>query len=553
MVPYLGEPCRSELPARIDVLAWGVRRRQIRQSSTRFRHMTTTINDNAAVKPRAETSGRRYEDLDGGNGSEVNFRPQRYLSSELSPIVAVVTLGYEEQHHHCDLHDVSQNGVAFEWSGSRPFAVGDTLTLVSVSFDGHAAYRGAVRVGSVRVAAGRQIVGASLLGTLIDIDKVLQLRDVKAWSAAGPAGASNKAPWRLAGHEQFRSLVADLRLLFEDAEQQLDQLEASLPRQLVHGDQDVPARAALVERVRSEVVDEIRSVYLAIGALPRPVTLAEQQAMKEYSFRNLHEYFTRSPWLRRARDKPLGYPGDYELMNGIYGQGAYAGFSGSTLFAKAVNLLVTEAPSAVSVVERKNLIRQRLSELLEARRPAGRPLRILSLAAGPAQETYELLDACKSVPHPVEIVLFDQDKQALAFAYQRLQPIVSARWPNDVRIVYLHDTIKRLLRDPRLFASFGGFDTIFSCGLFDYLPRPTAATLTGSLFANLAPQGCLYIGNQTPLNPSRWAMEFHCDWYLIYREHAEMLDFATAGAPSAQLAIEQEATGINPFVALTRA
>ncbi len=38
-----------------------------------------------------------------------------------------------------------------------------------------------------------------------------------------------------------------------------------------------------------------------------------------------------SPWMHRARHKPLGYLGDFEMMNGLYGNH----FAGSTLFAKA--------------------------------------------------------------------------------------------------------------------------------------------------------------------------------------------------------------------------
>jgi SAM-dependent methyltransferase len=463
----------------------------------------------------------------------------------------MVSVETEREIHLCQLHDVSQNGVAFEWTGG-PLEVGDTIPMLTVSFDRHDAYKGAALVGSVREVAGKKLVGASFLDMLMNIDDVLQLRDVKVWSGAGPGLALKSRPWRVSGHERFKSLVADLRLLFQDAEQQLGELEASLPWHVVHGDQDLPARNALIDRVRTEVVNEMFSVFLDIGSLREPMSPADHQAMKEFSLRNLHEFFIRSPWLRRAREKPLGYPGDFELMNGIYGYGVYGNFSGSTLFAKAMNMLSTEAPSAVSVVERKNLIRQRLSVVLDTCKPAGRAIRILSLAAGPAQEIYELLDKRESIPHPVEIVLFDQDKRALAFAYGRLKQLVAEKWGKQVRLVYLHDTIKRLLRDPHLFASFGEFDTIFSCGLFDYLPQPTAVTLTNSLFSSLAPGGRLHIGNQTPLNPSRWAMEFHCDWYLIYREHADMMAFAQAGAPSAEIFIEEEPTGINPFVTLIR-
>jgi hypothetical protein len=240
-----------------------------------------------------------------------------------------------------------------------------------------------------------------------------------------------------------------------------------------------------------------------------------------------------APWVRRAKEKPLGYPGDYQLMNGLYGNH----FAGSTLFARALNMAFVSVPAACSVRERKNVIKQELSALLDERRPPGRPIRILSIAAGPAQEVYELLLERERVPHPVEIVLFDQDKLALAFSYARLKRLVARRWSDKVTIVYLHDTIKRLLKDPMLFSPLGDFDVIFCCGLFDYLPEPAAVSLSRTLFGRLAARGTLYVGNQVPASTSRWAMEFHCDWYLIYRERAEMLAFASEGAPDAEVAI----------------
>src|SRR5262252_2783869 len=208
------------------------------------------------IPPPPASGPRSYQDLDGGFGKEVNFRPPRYPFAELGPIGTVVSVETEQGIYLCQLHDVSQNGVAFEWNGG-PLEVGDTIPTLTVSFDGHDAYRGAALVGSVREVGEKKLVGASFIDMLMNIDDVLQLRDVKMWSGAGRGLALKNRPWRVTGHEKFKSLVSDLRLLFQDAEQQLGELEASLPWHVVHGDQDVPARNALIDRVRTEVVGEI--------------------------------------------------------------------------------------------------------------------------------------------------------------------------------------------------------------------------------------------------------------------------------------------------------
>ena len=114
-------------------------------------------------------------------------------------------------------------------------------------------------------------------------------------------------------------------------------------------------------------------------------------------------------------------------------------------------------------------------------------------------------------------MLFDQDKGALAYAWRRLKNVVDAKWQKRVQVLCLNESIKRLLRDRELFSNFGDFDAVFSCGLFDYLQPATAVVLTRNLFSRLAPAGKLFIGNMVPENPTRYIMEHHLDWQLIYR------------------------------------
>src|SRR5262245_14702711 len=77
-------------------------------------------------KPRPEL--RSYEELDGGVGREINFRPPRYPSSELGPVGARVVVEHDGVEVVCELHDVSQNGVAFEWGAESALQIGDTIS-----------------------------------------------------------------------------------------------------------------------------------------------------------------------------------------------------------------------------------------------------------------------------------------------------------------------------------------------------------------------------------------------------------------------------------------
>jgi SAM-dependent methyltransferase len=495
-----------------------------------------------------------YAELRGGEGRDVFFRPERYRPSDLGPVAVTVEVTIGEELHRPELLDVSRSGVAFVWPSRVPVQVGTIVAELVVRLDQHEAYRGAARVSSLRRAGGDTIAGISFTGGLLDTEAALQLRDVKAWpgGAGSPGLGVRRAPWRVAGQERFKAAVADLRLYLADSEEKLAELESTLPRSVVHGDAGSPARRALVDRVRRELAGDVVACSAELDAALRAASPGERAALREFSLRYLHELLMRVPWMRRARDKPLGYPGDYEVMNHVYGDG----FGGATLFDRALGLSFLCTPAALAVRARKDLVKARLAALLDD--PATdreRPLRVLSIAAGPAQEIFELLGERRRLARPVEIVLFDQDKRALSYAYGRLRGLAGAGGAHGerARIVYLHDSIKRLLLGADVFGGEGPFDVVYSCGLFDYLQARTAIALARSLYARVAPGGTLYVGNMVPANPSRWFMELHLDWFLVYRETAELLGIGRAAAPGARVELVREETGVNPFVALTRA
>lgn len=484
---------------------------------------------------------REYEELDGANGREVFFRPQRHRAVDLLPLRPQVVIGLGGVHHSCALLDVSQSGAAFEWPSGVAVSVGDRLDTVAVRFDDHEPYRGEARVGSVREGSGVTIVGVSFEGLLLPIDEVLELRSIKSFAENGqlPPGV-----WRAPGNDPFKTLVSELRLYMEDAQTQLSSLEKDLPWHVLHGEGSA-ARTALMDKIRATFAADVVRATEEIDAAVRSAAPAHTQALVQWSRRNLNHFFMQSPSMHRCAVKPFGYPGDYEVMRFIYEKP----FEGPTLFAKAIGLAFDQTRAPRAVRHRKDLVKRLLRNLIETR---GKMLRVLAVACGPAQELAELLSEIDELPAPLEIVLFDQDKGALAYAYRRLKPILDARRGPPVKIVYLHESIKRLLRDADLFADFGPFDLIYSVGLFDYLRPVTAVTLTRNLASRLSEGGRAAIANMVPENPSRWFMEHHLDWWLIYRSRQELLELAARAVPQARLQILEEESGVNPFVEITR-
>lgn len=498
--------------------------------------------------PPVISTGKAYEELEGAQGREVFFRPMRYRPVDLGAVRASVEVTLDGATHTCTMLDVSQSGVAFLWpAGAAATEQGADLSLV-VRFDRFEAYRGAALVMSVRPDPSGTVVGVSFTESLMDIEHVLHLRDVRNWEAEGADALSlAHKPWNLRGHDDFKAAVGDLHLFLDDAAHHLQQVEAQLPWTVVHGEGGAPARGALVDTLRRTFVADFLAFESRIYGALRGAAPDDWEGLKRFSQQHLDAFLLQAPFHYRSKTKPLGYPGDFEIMRFIYERN----FEGSTLFAKAVHLAACDTPGAALVRARKDMLKTRIAGLIARSRP-GSHVRIASIAAGPSQEVFELLRELEDIPGMIDIVLYDQDPSALSFAFSRLTRLVDQRWARRVRIRFLHDSIKRLLRDPALFQDHAPFDVVICAGLYDYLDARNATTLTRSLYASVRPGGQLYVGNVVPELPTRWLMEQHLDWFLKYKTRDEMLSFTREAAPDAGAAVVEEATGYNPFICLTR-
>lgn len=499
----------------------------------------------ATPLPLAPPRVQSYEELEGADGRSVFFRPHRYSAADLAPLAGTASVVVADVVRRCSVLDVSQNGVAVSWPGQIPIKKRQRLA-VTLRFDDHEAFRGEATVGSVRPQNGMTVVGFNFGDFLLDVEELVQLRDLGRWGNGDQLLRARGSPWFTPGHHAFKSLVSDLRLYLEDTMARVEELEHLVPWHVV-SDRASPTRAAMVSRLRSEVGTDVVRFAAEIDAALRQADAGDREALRRFSLRQVDRFLMMAPWMHRARHKPFGYPGDYEVMNFVYEKD----FEGPTLFSRVVGHAFLQTPAALAVRYRKDLMKRQLRSILESRAGSARPVRFLSIAAGPAREIQELISEIDHLPAPLEVVLFEQDKGALAHAYRRLRPLVESRFPGRAQVVFLHDSIKRLLRDPHLFDQFGRFDAVYSCGLFDYLRRPTAVKLAENLHAVTAAGGRTFIANMVD-HPGRWFMEDHLEWELIYRTREELQEIGRQAAPGARMRVLEEEAGVNPFIELAR-
>ena len=247
-----------------------------------------------------------------------------------------------------------------------------------------------------------------------------------------------------------------------------------------------------------------------------------------------------SPIAARCFHKPLGYAGDFEMMNMVYRNESL----GDTLFGRSLSRVVLDSHAGQAVRHRAPYLASKIRAAV-ARRAPGRPTRILSVAAGPAMELQLMLreDAALLRAGQAEIALLDQDAGALRHAREQIDALArQAAVP--VTLNCLNTSIRTVITD----GLDGGYDLIYSAGLFDYLRDRTARAAAARLVAALAPGGHAVIGNFAVANPTRPLMELVLDWPLHHRTAGDLHRiFADLGTG---MAVEQEATGVNLFAVI---
>ncbi|MCI0506688.1 MAG: class I SAM-dependent methyltransferase [Gammaproteobacteria bacterium] len=261
----------------------------------------------------------------------------------------------------------------------------------------------------------------------------------------------------------------------------------------------------------------------------------------EFMRHKLHNLIYQAPFADRVYSKPLGYAGDFEMMNLIYRSENI----GKTLFARCLQRYYINEPSAQAVRNRADYLVDTITRQVKVRSQWQAPIRILSVACGPAMEWQKLIPV---LPDDVqlEVDLLDQDQQALLSTQRQLKRLL-ARYPKAIKFRYLNKAIKNIILRG---TEHKNYDLVYSSGLFDYLSDSTSAMAGASLYRCLKPGGKLIIGNFNVGNPNQMVMDYALDWPLIYRSKDDL--YSLFKNLEGSILIESEPLGINLFCVITK-
>jgi extracellular factor (EF) 3-hydroxypalmitic acid methyl ester biosynthesis protein len=405
-----------------------------------------------------------------------------------------------------------------------------------VVYQGEAVVAGLVNTGILLVCE------ATLGNAWLDVDF---LSDREGREPLADQFNSFVQDWKRA-HEvdsSFKLMVADMQNLFIGLQRWMEQIDLGI-RATATMNRPTLERE-IISQLEDRVINEIRPVMENFEDAVAEVPEGREATHKFYVRRQIHPLVLCSPFTYRTFHKPLGYAGDYEMVNMMMRDP----YEGGSLFAKILNhAFLQTAP----VVAHRNRIEYLCSTLrAEAERNAltGKRTRVLNLGCGPAHEIQRFLEN-EELSDLCDITLLDFNAETIEHTQKALTQ-VRTQSGRVTPISLLQRSVHQLLRQATtgdVDLQWESYDVVYCAGLFDYLSQRVCRRLNDLFVRLLAPGGLMMVTNVSSDNPSRAWMEFVLEWNLIYRDDAAMMEIAPLNGGQFETELRKDVTGVNLFL-----
>lgn len=454
---------------------------------------------------------------------------------------------FQDTEHICRVKDYSRTGVSFYLEdGSLLLKIGDiipNLQFLSSGQEIHAAAATIIHIQDEdRQGDVVSCIGCSYNDRFMDIysivkaDKITKLQNEFLDFIQSMAIEENLDP-------EFVNLTSHLHYILGGFESKISQETSHIL------EEEETLQPSLMETLRDLTYDalyeELTRYYDHFTKIISRFTDPKQHFIhREFFQKRLNVYFMKSKLFHRSMAKPLGYAGDFEMMNIIYRNQ----FEGEDIFSQVMNKIDCEGTAARAVRNRRSYLYKKIRDLLSAEK-SNSHIKIMSVACGPSLEFYDLVDGMvdKDLPYVLEFIGIDQDRLALDDARSRIEPLADKH--KKIKVHFEEDNIKRLIvgKDNNR-SLYKKIDLVYTAGLFDYLSDRASNRLIHKLYSFLKPGGTLIIGNFGLYNPQRFIMEFGAEWFLIHRNEENLKDLAGDLPGSPGISVEKEPEGINLFL-----
>ncbi|MFT4176880.1 MAG: class I SAM-dependent methyltransferase, partial [Luteolibacter sp.] len=323
--------------------------------------------------------------------------------------------------------------------------------------------------------------------------------------------------WKSANKVQdpFKLVVADLSSMLSGVQHWLTGVDVGIRTTVTRRRDELENE--IFSGIESRVVEEVLPSMERFEDVAQEISEAEAAVHKSYVRRELHPIVLCSPFLYRTYTKPLGYAGDYEMVNMMLRNP----YEGSSAFAKLLNFALLNTEPVVAHRNRIDFLVDKIRNECERRVSKGRT-RVFNLACGPAVEIQRFLrDYDES--DLAEIDLLDFNSETLEYTRERIQEARMAGG-RETPVRYFQRSVHQLLRAATQGGEdeFNNYDIVYCAGLFDYLSQRVCKRLVDLFCTMVKPGGIVIVTNVADSNPRKAWMEYVMEWNLIYRNEEEM-------------------------------
>lgn len=235
------------------------------------------------------------------------------------------------------------------------------------------------------------------------------------------------------------------------------------------------------------------------------------------------------PLNSRIYEKPLGYDGDYLMMNYYYQNG----YEGNSVFDILMHRYTLHIPIAKATTDRFKYF---CDQIASAVKTSSGEKRITSLGCGSGNEIVEYIKNANGLGN-VSFNCIDSEPMAIEELKQKLA-LIPKQMTNKYKVNMFNYNILKYIKAAKKDSALNRQNLIYASGLFDYLVDKVARKLIETMYSLLDVDGKLIVTNFQRSIPSRAYLELIGEWYLILRDEKEVRSLCSGLDNSAKIDIE---------------
>jgi extracellular factor (EF) 3-hydroxypalmitic acid methyl ester biosynthesis protein len=342
---------------------------------------------------------------------------------------------------------------------------------------------------------------------------------------------------------EFKVVVADMQTMLNDLRRWMEQVELGVRSQPSANRNELERE--LIKELQNPILPSLIPLFERFEETCSKIEDELRPAHGTYVKRQIHPVVLCAPFFYRTFRKPLGYAGDYEMVNMMLRDP----LEGGSMFAKMLNLFFLNTPPVVAHRNRITFLVEKLKdEIQRVSSLESRPCRIFNLGCGPAREIQELL-ATSDLSNQAKFTLLDFNDETLQHT-GRLLEVLRVKHQRTTQVQMIKKSVHQILKDagkPLPDMMPASYDLVYCAGLFDYLSDRICKKLMSVFYDLVAPGGLLVATNVDSSNPSKNWMEYVVEWHLVYRDRKILETLRPDSAPP-DVSIKHDVTGVNIYI-----